>query len=594
MDEAIVGYKYGVVLDDETIPLVWEQIRLARELYNDLVAAMRITHADMQQFVLDHAGEDAKVIAGNIELLNDAFKVAKAAQDDAGIKRIAQERKALRTELYSVLKVVRTQYKDEIKSRFLSKIGKNAGMMTYQLRCAAVDKGLGWATASDVLDRALKAWSKRFSMGKPPEFAKGRDKTQDSLTLQFTASGGLPVSALFGKSKELSLAGGELLFRLGAANANHYATGKINLHRPLPPESHVVKAALIIKRVANRYYAEIQLTVKQAVDMAVIPKRQSLLAVHLGWSKGEAGRRIAGINDTNDPSTAQVVLLPDCVEQNLAAAADWQSRRDQARDALHPRLKEWIIEDETLYAELKAIQRLPAQYVNPERIQRLLTQCWIRGIEQPDWLAAWRKWDKKAWQQAGFLAEKAKNQRKEFYQQLAQQWAKNYAAIVVTKLDLKASAVKLDEETGERGEFVKKARVGQRAAALSQLMLILKWQAKKHGTALFEDTGEVNTLCASCGNPAMQESQEDWHTLRCTACGASHDRKENGASIAYQLNEGDIAQRVNLYHAEQRHAANESAIKKLARLKKMQDARRARKASDGENVGSSHYEKTST
>ncbi len=88
-----------------------------------------------------------------------------------------------------MLKAVRKDNKAEIKERFLSAVGANKNCKTYQIRSKAVESGLGWATANTVLDNALTAWKTRLAIGKPSEFAKGSEKTQDTLTRQSTRCG---------------------------------------------------------------------------------------------------------------------------------------------------------------------------------------------------------------------------------------------------------------------------------------------------------------------------------------------------------------------------------------------------------------------
>ena len=585
------SFEYGIRIDAECRQLIWEQIHLSRQLYNELVAAMRSIHQEMQDFTIEQAGDVAQLLLVRINQLNEQFKVAKAANDDAALKVIAQERRDCWTKLSPILKDTRKANKATIQERFLSQIGLNSATRTYAIRCLYVEKGLGWATSNNVLDRALTAWKKRFALGKAPDFARAADKRQDTLTLQFTAAGGLPVDMILGgKSKELSIhKDGEFYFRLGAAKSDAYATGLINLHRPLPSGCQIPGARLICERVANQERYRLQLVVVQEADIHPSDPEKPVLAVHLGWAFDVSGRRIAGINDTNDPSTAQMIQLPADIESDLERAAQMQAKRDKSRDDIHPLLKTWALTgDEGIDTEIKAIQRLPAQYIDQARLHRLLDKCWRAGHLEPSFMITWRKQDKKDWQAEVGIARHARNRRKNFYTELARSWVKQYSAIAIQPLDLKEAAVKLNEKTGERGEFTKKARAGQRVAALYEFISILKWQAKKAGVAVFEENLKSVDICATCGEETTRESQEDWQVLECTACGAVHDRKINGASVFYQLVSVDAEQRTAHYHAEEAHKENERLLKKTDRLFKMQEARRkARTASDAKNSGDS-------
>ena len=213
-------YEYRAYLDGETRKDTWKQIILARQMYNDIVAKMREIHQAMNDYTALQAGEQAAVIISRVESLTEQFKAAKAADDEPQLKAIADQRRAAWRELSPILKAVRKDHKAEIQQQFLSKVGNGSASDTYPIRAHYIEKGLGWATATDVLDRALIAWKKRFPLGKPPEFTKGSEKTQDTLVLQFTAAGGLPFSAFQGKNKELKVEDGEFQFRLGSAKAN--------------------------------------------------------------------------------------------------------------------------------------------------------------------------------------------------------------------------------------------------------------------------------------------------------------------------------------------------------------------------------------
>lgn len=580
-------YEYGVLIDEECRELIWKQIILSRQLYNDLVAAMRSVRADMELFIMDKAGDEAKLISAEIDKLSAAFKDAKAANDEQVMKSIADKRRAQWILLKPLLKETRSQYKVEIQEQYLSQIGNNSAARTYAIRCLYVDKGLGWATANDVLDRALTAWKKRFAQGKAPEFAKAADKRQDSLVLQFTAAGGLSVeSVLTGKSKEISVLGNEFSFRLGAAQSNQYATGIINLHRPLPTDCGIPKARLVCERIADKERYRLQFIINREAAIAPAIHVKPLLAVHLGWAFDVSGRRIAGINDTTDPSTASLIKLPADIEHDLERASAVQSLRDEARDTLHPHLKEWPLTGiESLDTEIQAIQKLPAQYIDQGRLHRLIDRMLANGItDNPLWLREWRALDKKRWQAEVYIARRARNRRKNFYTELVRSWVKQYRAIVLEPLDLKEAAVKLNAWTGERGEFTKKARAGQRVAALFELVEIICWQAKKAGVAVFEERIESIKTCSSCGKSGMEESATDWHMLQCHHCGAVHDRKLNGASVLYQYAESGIGQRINHYHEEALLLENKKAIKKMEKLQKMQEGRRkARTLSANEN-----------
>lgn len=618
----VLIYEYGVRLDKACVPAVNDQIFKARRLYNDLVAAIRSTVNDMRAFVLEKSGPEAVRCQAEIDRLNDEFAAARAANDEEAMKRVAETRREKWRDLASLVKETRKVLRAEIQRDYLSKIGKNSACETYRIRSQAVADGLGWATANQVLDAALIAFKKSFARGNAPRFAIGEEKDQDTLTLQFTIAGGLPVDAILsGRHGELAMIPtngcgprkyGEYRFRLGPAAAGVNATGTWQYHRPLPEDATVGLARLIRRRVGKDYKWAIQLQVKQpVVEQGAIEGRKPLAAVHFGWAADIDGRRVAGVTDGPDPGQAQVLKLPAGVEDRLARSSAIQSERDSARDAIVPRLKEILLPEvvtdnvadlppESLEVklsrvneEMKAIRRLPVQHVATRRLHRLCAM--LRGVDcLPDWLEAWRKEDRLRWQASAHIARRARNLRKSFYRQTAICLARQYSAIAIEPLDLAKAAVKVNEATGERTEFAKKARAGRVAAALYELESSIRWAAAKSGTALLELAGETASRCGFCGGDVLPD-ESDGQVLHCTQCGADIDRKQNGASLAWQMVNEDLESLVEQFWTETL-AARRSQEDKLAEKKaKMQEGRRnARTISERETMGGSRKQESGT
>jgi hypothetical protein len=581
-------YEYGVDLDDGVAADVWVQVKLARRLYNDIVAVMRGVYAGMQEWVMEAAGADAQAAKAELVLLDARFKEARAAKDDGAMKQVADQRRELWRQLAPVLKAVRAKHKDQIRDLFLARIGRNASTATYQMRCHYVDEeGLGRATATAVLDRALKAWADSMKKGKPPMFANAAEKRQDTLVQQFTLAGGLPVDAIMGgQSKELSVSAkpgqrGEFAFRLGAAKAGVYATGQIRFHRALPEGASVPQARLVAMKVADKVRYKLQLVVShEGMAAADGGGKRPLLAVHFGWAAAEdGGKVVASANNTPDPSTAAQTILPADIGEDLAWAADVQSARDAARDQLATRLHEWpLTGDEGIDAEIAAIQKLPAQHIAQSRLHRLIQRCWDAGYEnQPDWLRAWKSQDLRRWRAADGRARTARRRREDFYTQVARGWCANYQAIVVEPLDLKGAAQVVDGLTGERTEIAKKARAGRVVAAPYELLQALRWQAAKAGVALFEDTSNPKTVavCSLCGSLDIAPLADDHQVLHCPACQADIARKDNAAAVLYQLWGDGIGDKTASFHQAAAAADVAKAEARKAKQQKMQEGRRA-------------------
>lgn len=596
-------YEYGVRLDAETVPLADAQIFKARALYNAIMEAMRRTHAQMTDWVLERGGPEIVALRDRLAATADAFSQARAQNDEAGMMAAAAQRRALWREISPKLAAVRKAHAQDLREQFYSRIGRNKDAETYQLRTAAVDDGLGWGTANAVLDRAIKAWADSMKRGQPPRFARGDEIDQDSLVLQFTAAGGVPVARLLsGEHGDLKItcataaarrSYGELRFRLGAAKSDQYATGTWQYQRALPEDAHASFARLVRVRQADKWKWRLQVTVRLA-DEAVQPCTPvgTVAAVHVGWSFDESGRRVAAVATGADPGLARLVQLPSSIEEDLLRSQEIASRRSLSRDAVAPKLREIEVGSlpEPLGGEVQSLRRLPAQHIAARRLYRLRAGFRNHDRSLP-WLEEWVSADRKAWQAGAGLARRARLRRREYYRLLARDLARDYSGLVVEFPNLKVAAIKIDETTGERSEFAKKARFGRTVAALYELEQEIRAACSRFNTALFEINGaETVATCAHCGASGVVAAQDDHRELQCSACGARTERRRHGAARAWQLSAPGIEERIVEFHVLAARSAEEQAMASANRKAKMiegrQKARRARAADDAANGGS--------
>ena len=546
----VLIYEFGARLDSECVQAVNDQLHKANTLYNEIVACMRATVADLQQLQLDAAGEPAQALMERIGALDLAFDQAKAADDRDRLQEVAAERRELRRQLWSLLKAVRGSVAEPSKALF-ARIGRNSTCQTYQLRSAAVAAGLGWATANATLDAALNGWKKTIKLGRAPRFSRAADKTQRTLTLQFTKAGGVPVEDLLsGRHGEANITAparadrrqyGQYAFRLGAAAAGVYATGTWQYHRPIPAGSSIGLVRLVARRHADktRYALQFMVKLPEPIKTDAPIARKPLVALHLGWAQADAGgRRVAGLAHGADPGLAQLVQLPPDIEADLQRADELQSARDEARNAIVVQVKAAPVEAfaEPVQELLAALRRLPAEHIPPRRLYQLVWLLEENGHQDADLhtaLLAWRKEDRKVWQAREGIASRARGRRKDFYRMLARDLVQQYEVIAYEPLELAEAALKLDENTGEKSEFTKAARAGRFVVALYELEQAIVWACTKTQTPLVQVHAPTVTTCPYCqGQTTAME--EDWHTIQCGACGAQVDRKLAGAANTWQ------------------------------------------------------------
>ncbi len=618
----VMVYEYGARVDKDCLPVVLDQVHKSRRLYNDLVACIRSVVDELRVFVIEKAGPEAQALQTRIEALTDAFDASRAENDEDGMRTAAIERRALWTELAQLSKGARQAHKAEIQTRFFDRIGKRATCETYRLRCKAVADGLGWATANATLDAALMAFKKSFVRGQAPRFARADEKDQDSLTLQFTAAGGVPAATfLQGGHSELQLkpsggcgrrAYGQFGFRLGAASAQSYVHGTWQYHRPLPDDASIGLARLIRRRIGRDYKWAVQLQVKTPrAEVTATEGRKPLVAVHFGWSADVSGRRIAAITDGSDPGLARLLQLPPQIELRLKSAAECESKRSQARDGVVAAFKSWDQWPQALTTipdtaevtpkddagealakaanEFQILRRLPATHVAPRRLHRFCALLRAASLEVPDWLEQWRKIDRLDWQASAHGARRARAARKTYYREVAKDLASRYSAILIEPLNLADAALVLDERTGERTDLARKARAGRVVAALYELESAIRQAAVKADCAVLELTGETTARCAYCGG-STKGDDTDGQVLHCADCGAVVDRKRNGAARAWQAGNEQLEEATEAFWQETlalRHAAEEKKRGKLAKMHAARVANRARTTIDGENTAGS-------
>lgn len=593
----VLVYKYGCRLDADSLAAVNEQISLARRLYNDLVADMRKAVEARTERVFELGGPSAAAIRDHIERLNAAFSSAKAVNDEAAMKAIAEERRGHWKSMSAALKDVHAQHKQELRT-FLAGIGKNSDCTTYQTRSRYVAAGLGWATANQVLDSALQAFQSTIKKGQAPRFAVGSEINRDILSLQFTAAGGVAASKLLsGEHTELKLTPpakgygrrcyGDFSMRMGSAKANRWATGTWQAHRSIPEGAQVAGATLVREKVGPKFTWNIQLVLKLRAPMTapVAAVREPLAVVHLGWSADSTGRRIGAIASAADPGLATLLQLPAEIESGLRRAADIQSQRDSARDNIVPFLKslqsdvvsKW---PEAIQEDFLKIKRLPATHIAASRLHRLWWHLHTENLLTPEMaqLTTWRAADRLAHQASVGLARSARGMRKDFYRNLALRQCQRFEAIVLDQPDLVDAAVKIDEVSGERNELGAQARSGRVVAALFEYTGALKWAAARCGTTLIEVDGETANICSHCGNIGLQTVDgTQFQQQQCPACAAIVDRKCNAAASVFQRMSSTIDDEV--VKAAEKHAAAAQAalIKQRERLAKVQEAARRRR-----------------
>lgn len=561
--QRVLVYEYGCRLDAQSQQLADGQIHLARQLYQDLILLMRAIHAEARLWLHERLPEASKGLPAKLDDLSRACAAARSAGDEPGLQAALAARRATKTLLHDALAPLRKAHAAELRQRFYGRIGSRTTADTYKLRCAAVDEGLGWASANRAHQRALAAYKTSLTAsGHPPRPVDPEAIRFDTVTLQFTDAGGIAPDRIFdGQHPEIVMqlpsapgrrAYAPFEFRLGRASRQEYAKGTWLFHRPLPPGARVVLAQLVRRQHADKFRWALQLTVR--IPEGSGPARAAaptLAALHLGWSAGADGREIAGVAISADPLAASIFRLPVDVDHDLARAEAIQSERDLARTDALARLRAIAsiglqgasAEALALISELSSA---PPQHVATRRLYEAQALLAATGMRL-DWLDRWIAEDRKAWQAAVGVARRARARRRQFYREAARTLAKSHGAIVLDAPDLAAARRVRDASTGKLTPLNSAARRSQRVAALSEFELALAEACTTHGAALFRMRGERTVTACACCQGSRVAPVPDTHDLACPDCGVQCSRKQMGAARAWQIMSADLP------HELQRH-----------------------------------------
>lgn len=581
-------YEYGVRVDRECIPVLQAQFKLAHDTYNEIVSELKRIARAAKDWLEEQAGDEAKRLRVRIDLLNVAYKEAKAEDNREQLEFIANERRGLWREYYERINEVRRSRRNELKLLFEDQVAERKGCRIYEIRCEAVNHGLGWATANVVLKSAIQAWRKQWPKLKEPNYRHFAEVTQQLVELQF-ASGAVPVDAVTeARHSEVSIGGAmagrrrysEFRMRVGAGEVRADVTGTIYVHRPLPSEAKVLRARLVEKRVGKdrKYYAQFVLEFPAGAGptLPVREARSPLVALDFGWYYEEEGRRIAGVAEGADPGMATILRLPQELEQLFERAEAIEGERATLRDEVAGEILAMTFKEapEPLVDGFERIKRCrKPEWVAPALLASIVLK-WRENCPSylPEWLErleCWRKKDKALWQSATHTARRARNGRRKFYEAQAIRLCAQYERVVIDTPDLAQSAKVKDKTTGKHNKLGAAARSGRHRVALSEFRRILEWAATRSSVVVADILGRTSKTCAHCGGVAVVD-EDNSRIVRCSndECGAVEDRELNAAAVCYRNAILRIAEIDRMYRdGSEREAAkfSERKAKQVAR-----------------------------
>lgn len=498
----------------------------------------------------DKAGGEAANLHAQLQVLAQEWKAAKGQDDREACKRIAERRLALWRQWYELLGAARREHGPELRERYLSRIGMRKECETYQLRCAAVDAGLDWATGNAALAAALGAFKKQWPRFKPVSFRR-YDDPQQSLELQFTKV--MSVEALLGeKHAQVGLEVRQekarprlylpFRFRVGTGESQQTLTGTMQYHRDLPPEGKIPFARIVERRIGKDVKHYLQFVVRTQVETQVGHDRSPLAVLHLGWYWQPEGRRLAEVASGADPELTEQINLPpevtDLLERSRKAAGERDSLRDECV-ADHLAVLDVADAPEPVRDLLAPLKKLPAQHVAPRRLAGAAIK-WRKA--HPEWrrdvlsaLEDWRKRDRLLWQASAFLARRARGMRRKHYEAIALDLVRRFDCILIDAPSLSDAAKVKDERTGEHNDLGGRARSGRFDVALFELTSAIRKAGAKAACVVGSLSGPTASHCSHCGALGLRMQRDSARDVACDECGALTDRASNAAAFGYQV-----------------------------------------------------------
>jgi hypothetical protein len=307
-----------------------------------------------------------------------------------------------------------------------------------------------------------------------------------------------------------------------------WAAWPVTMGRPLPP-APIKWAQMIAHRVGARIHWELMITVDDATALPAIRTEGPTLAVNLGWrNHPDGGLRVA--YTVGSDGRTEDVRVPTELISGMDHVRSLQAIRAQRLEALKRDLSEWMGEGERPAWLMHAL-RYADQWCSPKHAAWLLRDWTSRRFTGDaavyDALHAWVKQDRHLWYWECDEREKLLRMRKDYYRCIAAKWAREYARILVTDMDLSVFATREAPEEADNVGLVQ--RVSQRLAAPSELRGVIKNACSTRGAKFEEVDGAYKTqTCTACGVVMAFAAKQDL-VPTCTACGVREDQDQRHA-----------------------------------------------------------------
>lgn len=568
-------------------PALVAQLRRAHRLYNDLIAWERAADA-----AVDALWATVPAVA-RAQAAAAALREAYTAADPAERARLKPERQAAARVLSAARKAAKATDPAVVAAvkalRDDQTIARKAHVTT--LRQEAATDGLYYGTYNEVIQRADAARQRVIAtrtLGFPAELRHKRWDGTGILTCQIIQTADKPAltwdlaqqdrqpyrgqlvatapppdpSAPRGERRRQARQWGRVRLASTPDHQPIWLTGRLTLHRALPPDHAIKSIRLVRRRVADWWIYRLQFVcrVPEAPPLAV--PRPGRVAVDLGWRKLPGGglRLVTWVREgaegpAQDPAVfgslpalqawsgrgSGTLALPPAWLRAMDHVDRLQSIRQTAQNALQQRLVAWL-KTHALPDALSdhRLGRPPtagdiARWHSPARLQALAYR-WrdARFAGDTDMytdLAAWAAQDRHLWREEAGRRARLLAHRDELIRVWAARIAAATGTVCVEEWDLPRSIRRRPAAQEDAPQALVDAASHQRTWATPGALraAVVAAVGKAGGTVERVAAGWTTRVCHWCGHDNATADFVAHRVITCGGCGRAWDQDVNAA-----------------------------------------------------------------
>lgn len=529
-------YKYGLLPPIEGGEYLREQIWLADRYYNKRIEIGMASRVEKDKARATASPGFDKLSERKTELIGEIEAADKAGDKDR-LKALVAERKEVTAKLREARKALKD---NEEVAALVAKVAADTKVIENNARKSS---GVFWGTYLGIeaaARQALAAPRPRFRRhngnGLVGNQFQGGITKAEVLSCMDTRLQIKPLPEgieLLGRHQRRKASRTLCRLRIQSDEKNKpmWVTFPMIMHRPLPDDAKITWAKVSVRHVGRRPEYTLLLTVESETFHRRSEATVDAVAVDLGWRRTVNGVRVAYWRDTNGDSGE--ILVPQEVPLGLEKVASLQSIRDMHMNEVRLKLMEWkTTQGEWVRENLSHVH----VWRSPKQVVRFAGNARREGIELPDFVEAFLLKDRHLMFWAEQQRDRRLNRRRDFYRNVAAQFARKYKHIILEDFRLPAVREKQTNLRDDATAKEKKTDSGSVAmrrqanvAAPGEFRLAMSTASSTYGArVIVVDPAYTSMTCHICGyKKPWKDKSELLH--RCEGCDTVWDRDSNAA-----------------------------------------------------------------